>query len=49
MHRHTVQFPRWGATPIAAYLCAMKADRDALHRNPHTGPPGLAPGVLSSF
>ena len=30
-------FPRWGASQLAAYLCAMKADRDALRRNPDSG------------
>ena len=35
-------FPRWGAPQVAAYLCAMKADRDALHRDPNPGPRGSA-------
>lgn len=34
------RFPRWGASRIAAYLCAMKADRDALYRDPDSGPIG---------
>ena len=35
--RSWLYFPRWGASQLAAYLCAMKADRDALRRNPDSG------------
>ena len=35
-------FPHWGAAQVAAYLCAMKADRDALRRDANPGPRGSA-------
>ena len=35
-------FPKWGAPQLAAYLCAMKADRDARRRDPDPGPHGSA-------
>ena len=35
-------FPNWGAPQVAAYLCAMKADRDALRRDTDPGPRGSA-------
>ena len=35
-------YPRWGAPAVAAYLCAMKADRDARLRQGNPDPPGSA-------
>lgn len=35
-------FPNWGATQLAAYLCATKADRDARSRASNAGPHGSA-------